>query len=57
MTSASTYSEPGQEPDQGYEAQRELGVGAQFELALANLPVRTAPDLDENLPAAWTRCC
>ncbi len=47
MTSASTYSESGQEPEQGNEGQRELGVNAQFELALANLPVRSAPDLDE----------
>ena len=33
MTSASTYSESGQEPEQGNEGQRELGVNAQFELA------------------------
>jgi len=47
MTSASTYSETGQTADQGNESQNELGINAQSELALANLPVRKAPDLDE----------
>ncbi len=47
MTSASTYSEKGQPADQGNEQPGELGINAQSELALANLPIRTAPDLDE----------
>ena len=47
MTSASTYSEKGQPADQGNEQPGELGINAQSELALANLPIRTPPDLDE----------
>ncbi len=48
MTSASTYSESEQSPDQGNEAPGELGRNAQFELELVNLPIQTAPDLDES---------
>lgn len=47
MTSESTYSDTGPAADEGYEPQGELGINAQFELALANLPLQTAPDLDD----------
>ena len=47
MTSASTYSESEQSADKGSEAQRGLGINAQSELALANLPTRPAPELEE----------
>jgi proteasome lid subunit RPN8/RPN11 len=47
MTSESTYSETGHSSEKGYEPQAELGINAQAELALTNLPIRTAPDLDE----------
>lgn len=48
MTSASTYSEEEYPAGQDHERQEELGFDAQAEFALANLPVKPAPDLETN---------
>lgn len=47
MTSASTYSEEEFPAGQTYERQEELGIDAQAEFALANLPVKAAPDHEQ----------